>query len=323
MSSSEPSGDATPAPTPERDRVGPCDRVGFGRSLVVGFGGAVSGTNRILTKALGLRRTRSRVACHGFVLRGRHRAGMGAATAPGPEADLSARSDGPRRAMAVGQRALPRRVPRPYRRRCVRHRDRGGPLSRRVPDRPGAQPLRFDLRPCVRRPVRDGVSARHGRRSGRHPGPQALRHRELRGRELLGEHCLARGPRSHSAGDARLGRRRRRRTGRAQRRVRTASRRSSGDGVRGRRSAGRDDGPRYPGVPPGPGAHRPRDRRHPRARNRRRASFPRRPRRDARTAARTRTSRCSWPSAPVVAEVSTSRATSSTAYCGPSSSCST
>jgi hypothetical protein len=148
--------------------------------------------------------------------------------------------------MAVGQRAVPGRVPGPHRRRRLRHRDRRGPLSRRVPHRASAEPVRFDLRPRLRGSVRNGVPAGHGRCAGRYTGPQAFRHRKLGRGEFLGEHCLARGPRSRSRSDPRLGWRRGRRTGRAECGVRASSRRPPGHRVRSGRPAGRNDGARHP-----------------------------------------------------------------------------
>ena len=56
MSSPEASGNATPASTSEE--IGWVRAIASGLAvLLVGFGGAVYGANRILTKALGLRRT--------------------------------------------------------------------------------------------------------------------------------------------------------------------------------------------------------------------------------------------------------------------------
>jgi hypothetical protein len=56
MSGPEASGNATPAPTSEE--IGWVRALASGLAiLLVGFGGAVYGANRILTKALGLRRT--------------------------------------------------------------------------------------------------------------------------------------------------------------------------------------------------------------------------------------------------------------------------
>jgi divalent metal cation (Fe/Co/Zn/Cd) transporter len=56
MSGTEASGSVTPAPPPAE--IGWLRALATGIAiLVVGFGGAVYGANRILTKALGLRRT--------------------------------------------------------------------------------------------------------------------------------------------------------------------------------------------------------------------------------------------------------------------------
>ena len=167
----------------------------------------------------------------------------------------------------MGERAVPRGVPGEHRRRRVRDRNRRGPLRRRVPHRPRAQPVSFGVRASVRRTVRTRLPARVGRCAGLHPGPQAIRHGTLRRRELLREHHVARRAR-RGAGRVRPERRGdRRRSGRARRRVRPASRGSPGDRLRGPGPPRRHDGARHSRVPAPPRAHQPRDRRDHRARH--------------------------------------------------------
>ena len=65
----------------------------------------------------------------------------------------------------------------------------------------GSEPVRVNLWPRLRRPLRDGVPARHGRRGDLDPCPQTLRDRTLRRRELRRQLGMARGTRPGTTRD--------------------------------------------------------------------------------------------------------------------------
>ena len=246
----------------------PCDRLGSGACSSSASAAPWWGRTGSSPKRSALTANCPRVARHRAVLRRRHRAGVGAAPAAGPEADLSGptRRSPTRSGCGTTSRAAPPArctpTPAPTSTAIAEGRYRDAYLIARAPE-----PVRLDLRPGVRRAVRDGLPAGHRRRADRDPGPQALRHRAVRRRELRrrarsGTRPTARCPPATlgsvgvvGGGPAGL-----------ERRLRAAPRRPPGHGLRGHRPARRDDGARHPRVPPRPRAHRPRDRRDHRAR---------------------------------------------------------
>ena len=190
------------------------------------------------------------------------------------------------------------------------------------PGRPN--PFAVDLRPGLRGAVRVGVPAGHGRRAGRDPGPQALRHRAVRRRELRrrttsGTRPTARSRRRRSASVGVVG-------GGPAGLAAAYELRLAGHPVTIYEAADRLGGMMVLGIP----EYRLAARAH-----RREIEAivelgidvqlvrPRRRRRDARRAARPPRLACSSRSAPVGVATSTCPGTSSTACCARSSSCST
>ena len=72
--------------------------------------------------------------------------------------------------MARAELPLQVGVPRPHGGGQVRHPDRAGEVPRGLRGGPAAEPSRLDLRPDLRRAVRDGLPARRARRPDRDPG---------------------------------------------------------------------------------------------------------------------------------------------------------